>query len=61
MCNINFDPLKNIELHCAKTPSTVEYLAGDGTWQEAHYTAADGVIKLDYSLGCYELVILRIN
>ena len=61
VCNINFDPLKNIELHCAVTPSKVEYLAGDGTWQEANYTAADGVIKLDYSLGCYELVILRIN
>ena len=61
VCNVNFDPLKSIELHCAKSPSSVELLKGDGTWEQASFTVAEGVVKVAHSLNCYELVILRIS
>lgn len=61
VCNINFDPMKSIELRCAKTPEKVEYLAGDGSWHDACCTIEGEKVKLEYKLDCYELVILRIS
>ena len=61
VCNINFDPLKTITLHCAKTPEKMEYLAGDGTWQPADFTIDGKAVKVNCSLACYELVIFRIS
>ena len=61
VCNINFDPLKNITLRCAKTPVSVEYLTGAGSWEALPFTAEGENIKLPYPLGCYELVILKVR
>jgi len=61
VCNINFDPLKAIDLRCAKTPEKIEYLAGDGTWKNANFTVEGETVKVSYPLSCYELVIFRIS
>ena len=61
VCNINFDPLKTITLRCAKTPVSVEYLTGAGTWEALPFTAEGDNIKLPYPLACYELVILKVR
>ena len=61
LCNINFDPLKTIELHCGRTPESIEYLTGDGQWKKASYEVSENVVKLNHELGCYELVILKIR
>ena len=61
VCNINFDPLKIIELRCAKTPEKIEYLAGDGTWKSADFTVENETVKVNYPLNCYELVIFKLS
>ena len=61
VCNINFDPLKEITLHCAKIPSKIEFLQGDGTWKELPFTVENDDVKVAYQLDCYELVILKID
>jgi hypothetical protein len=61
VCNINFDPLKVIELRCAKTPEKIEYLAGDGTWKSADFTVENETVKVNYPLNCYELVIFKLS
>lgn len=61
VCNINFDPLHFVELHCAKVPRRVEYLDGEGAWQPMDFSVNGQAIRLERPLGCYELVILRLQ
>ena len=61
VCNINFDPLKEISLRCAKTPEKIEYLAGDGSWHEMPFTLDGNTVKIARTLACYELVIFKIR
>ena len=62
VCNINFDPLKTIELRCAKTPEKIEYLTGvEGAWQEIPFRVEGDKVFIDYELACYELAVLKIR
>ncbi len=61
VCNINFDPLKSVTLRCACTPEKIEFLTGSGQWQALPFTVDGENIKIPYTLGCYELVILKIT
>ena len=61
VCNINFDPLKTLQLRFARIPSKIEYLTGAGNWEELPFTVEDGLVKVERTLGCYELVILKVN
>jgi hypothetical protein len=61
ICNINFDPPKKIGLRCAACPHKVEHLTGEGKWVSVPFTAAADGISVEYPLGCYELVVLRLS
>ena len=61
ICNINFDPLKTLSLRCAKMPLKIEYLTGAGSWEEIPFTVEEGLVRIEYPLGCYELVLLKIR
>ena len=61
VCNINFDPLKEISLRCAEVPEKIEYLAGDGTWHDMPFTLEDDTVKIKHTLACYELMIFKIS
>lgn len=61
VCNINFDPLKGIQLVCGKVPEKVQVLLGDGSWSEVPFTVENGTVRIGCTLGCYELVVLKIG
>ena len=61
VCNINFDPLKRIALRCAALPRKVERLTGEGKWIPVPFGSTDNGISVEWSLGCYELTVLRLS
>ena len=61
VCNLNFDPLKQIALRCAAAPREVERLTGDGKWVRTPFQADGDCIRADIPLACYELAVLRIR
>ena len=61
VCNLNFDPLKQIALRCAAAPREVERLTGDGKWVRTPFQTDGDCIRADIPLACYELAVLRIR
>jgi len=59
--NLNFDPLKQLNIRCASKPGKTEILGADGVWREAETSYAGDVLTVNIGLQCYEVVILKIR
>ena len=59
--NLNFDPLKQLDIRCAVQPEKTELLGADGVWREAQTAFAGDVLTVKTALQCYELAVLKIR
>ncbi len=59
--NLNFDPLKQLEIRCAAAPAKTEILGADGIWREAETAFSGEVLTVKTDLHCYELVVLKLS
>ncbi len=57
--NLNFDTMKTLSVRCAKIPSEVQQLGGDGVWRRVAFTHANGVVTLPIPLTCYDCAFLK--
>ena len=59
--NLNYDPMKTIDLRMDGTVGSVERLEGDGSWKPLAFTCEDGLVKVASDLACYGTAILRVR
>ena len=59
--NLNFDPLKKLEIRCAAKPAKMEILGADGIWREAETAFSGEVLTVKTDLHCYELAVLKLR
>ena len=59
--NLNFDPLKELDLRLGRTPRRVAVLQGDGEWRSVTFAAAGRQVRVPQELPCYGSAILRIE
>ncbi len=59
--NLNFDTMKTLPIRCAKIPTSIEQLGGDGVWRSVSFSSANGVVTLPISLDCYDCIFLKIK
>ena len=59
--NLNFDPLKQLDIRCAAAPEKVELLADNGVWQPVETAFSGDVLTVRKRIACYETVVLKIR
>ena len=59
--NLNYDPLRSIDLKLPGGVGSVETLAGDGSWRPLAFTCEDGLVKVPFDLACYGTAILCVR
>ena len=59
--NLNFDPLKQLDIRCASAPEKVEILGNDGVWQPVGTEFSGDVLTVRKRMECYETVVLKIR
>ena len=59
--NLNFDPMKTVDVRCGVRPASVEALEGDGTWQAVPFRHENGCVRIGKSLACYGCAVFRIR
>ena len=59
--NLNPDPVESLALNVAERPSTVEAIAGDGTWRKVDFSFEDGRLVCGVPVAFYEAVVLRLK
>lgn len=61
LANVNFDPIENIRVACAKTPASVAILTPCGKWKQLKFTVKGNEIILPERLECYEVKVLKVR
>lgn len=59
--NLNLDTDSCVLLRRAAKPSSVERMAPDGTWRNADFSFADGVLRIPGDWTCYGVKVFRIR
>ncbi len=59
--NLNFDTMKTLSIRCARTPTEIERLGGDGVWRRESFISENGVALLPIPLTCYDCAFLKIK
>ena len=59
--NLNFDPVKNLSLHCAVEPEEILRLTPEGKWKKVPFRFENGIAVTGIPVACYELIALKIR
>ena len=61
VCNVNFEPVQQLELRCAAKPGSIKILTPQGKWENIAFEWKNSIAILPHKMDCYTLSTFRIN